>query len=571
MKLYVSVRNNRTLLASMQVGHKRKSIFCRISINVLEPQMQQKLDHLLPSPTVNQPAFDLVGRITAIPTRALYDKRVKDHHLSTLCVLAHLDGQNENGWFEVSQAEIGRFRGKSRTAITNTLRDLVSWGYVITCARRDPETNIKLPNVYRLRFDANFDKAHQRSSAKPIPDLVTAAPPLITGDDTPPHGMSFPMTNYMKYATHSDIPDTGTSSPVTYCTSYVTARNTPTWSKSLGVTHHMWYVTPSDDSLKTLKDSKDIKTRVRAQKRDYKTKNCVERETHLKSSDKIFSCTQLVNLFKDCHTRTFGPHRCPEHDRLMSEAADLVNDNLPLGLARQIIETVFERLIARGSTHAATFQVLSQTWRYIAKQWQSHGKPIDPNKWPELFATNSSDWLAFQAIFPRADSLKADATRMAFHQASRQADGGHRIIEAARQYAARKQGDEERFLKTALLWLREGHWRDDLPRNDVNTINPIEKTVNALPGINIVTTGEDESNLWDQLLDRLIVQHGCDWTDMSLWFKDCIVNIRDIVKVEAPSQFHCDQIEQRFGRYLRDALDNLCNGQRALKVVVKTN
>lgn len=521
-------------------------------------EKQSDRDRPEPAPTVHRATFDPTGRLTTIPTRALFDSRVKDHHLALLCVLGYQDSQHRDGWFEASQAEIARFRGKGRTAITNTFKDLVAWGYVDALQRRDPDTNVKLANIYRLRFDADFDSAHQRS-AEPAPDPlrddVTVTPAVaaqedegyVIPSDIPIPGMSFPVTYQVGYVTPSDI---GSSYPF----GYVTPNDIPKSGTSPQVTHNGRYVIPSDDSLKTLKESEDLKKRAGVDESENGDLPLFAGSETTGSREPRDTAAQLVRIFEDLHAQHFGMARRPDHERLMAEAPEFIADGLPMDLARQVIEVVFGRLTIRGSTHASTFQVVRQTWRFIVNRWRDAGKPTDPDAWEDLFNENRHAWAEFQSIYPRPEGLKADVTRAAFDQAARAAGGAHVVVDAARRYAGRVRGKEERFIKSAAKWLGDGFWRDDVPAEPSTTISTDEA---AAPQADLQVGQVDglRAEVWTQVVADLVARHGHDRGEVATWLRSATVRApaQDVIAVEVDSKFLRDQVETRFGDHLRAA------------------
>lgn len=480
-----------------------------------------------------QATFDPTGRVLSLPKRALYDRRVKDHHLALLCTLGDLDSRHRDGWFEVSQAAIARFRGKSRTAITNAFSDLVRWGYVERAAQRDAASNRKLANRYRLRFDADLEDAWMRSA-----DGAAAGPGYLTPNDVSSDGMSSEVTHQMRSVTANDI---GGPHPDGYVTTNDGARS----GMSSEMTAHMRYVIPSDDYLKSLKESEDLKGA---------RETCPGKEGKGQPNPgATVSASTLVALFEELHRDIFGLACRPDHERLCREAEAFVGDGLPAGLARQILETVFGRLVVQGHSHVSSLKAVTRTWRFVADKWRAAGRPMDADAWEALFDENRCAWREFQAVYPRPDGLRADATRMAFERAARAAGGAHHLVAAARCYARRMDDTEARWVKTAERWLTGGYWREDLPADGEAGETAAGSGVSS--SLDVATIGAAAPQLadvWRGAVQALAKRFGT--LAVRQWLGD--VDVRpgaraDRVVILTRTRFVRDQIDTRFGAALK--------------------
>ncbi len=470
-----------------------------------------------------RPVFDPSGRVLSIPTRALYDRRVKDHHLALLCTLGDLDARHRDGWFEVSQAAIARFRGKGRTAITNAFSDLASWGYVEREPQIDAETGRKRANRYRLKFDADLEDDHARHRTAPP---IVSAVNHVTEDDHTTDGMSLGVTYQTGYVTGSDM---GLPHPNGYVIENDHTRN----GMSSQVTCKIGYVITSDDSLKNLKDSEDLK----------------EGETDQDPDHGCIGVAQLVALFEAQHRMMFGDGCRPDHERLVSEAEAFVADGLPSGLADLVIETVFGRLLVQGHTHVSSFKALFRTWSFIASRWRQAGRPMDDDGWKDLFDENRFAWRDFQAAFPRPDGLKADATRKAFDRAVRAAGGAPQIVAAAQRYRDRMQGREDRFLKTAERWLVGGFWREDLDAV-ASEGDPVEIDLSSVGTV----SAPELVKAWPVALKDLARRFGASPVKAWLGAVDVGLGSAGRIVIKAGSKFRRDHIENLYGQHLADAL-----------------
>lgn len=473
-----------------------------------------------------RPVFDPTGRILSVPTRALYDRRVKDYHLALLCTLGDLDARHRDGWFEVSQAEIARFRGKSRSAITNAFSDLVAWGYVEREPQIDAETRRRRANRYRLRFDADLGEECSRHRPSSIGG---AGRSHVSGDDLPRSGTSPQVTHNRGYVSGGDI---GAPHP----DGYVSRDGHTSPGMSAVVTADIRYVSGGDDYLKTLKESEDLK----------------EGAGHPDAlgSDRV-DAAHLVALFEAVHQTYFGSSCRPDPERLLAEAEAFADDGLPSGLAEMVIDTVFGRLAVKGHRHVSSFKALGRTWSFIAARWREAGQPMDDDGWEDLFDENRYAWRDFQGIYPRADGLKADATRKAFDRAARTAGGAPQIVEAARLYAARMDGKDGRWLKTAERWLTGGHWRDELAEPEGASTPEAETFDHATVG----HAAPALASAWPRVVDGLARRFGP--SAVKSWLGNVTVqpgSRAGLVVIGTTSRFARDQVENRFGGALTDLL-----------------
>lgn len=131
------------------------------------------------SRTRSSPRLRVNRHTVAVPSRMYADTRLKAGHRDILGLLAVIDNADGNdgrhGWVAVTFGDIETLTGRSRTSVTDAVRELVKYGYLEKRGRTDA-FGASAANQYKIVYDAELPLAADRWATCLSPDGIVFSP-----------------------------------------------------------------------------------------------------------------------------------------------------------------------------------------------------------------------------------------------------------------------------------------------------------------------------------------------------------------------------------------------------------